>query len=330
MDEATTYQRRWWALAVMCVSLLVITLDNTILNVDLPALIRDTNASTSQLQWVIDGYTLVFAGLLLTTGAIGDRFGRKGALTAGLALFGVGSAMSGMAHTANQLAFTRAFMGIGAALIMPATLSLLSNVFSNPKERGRAIGVWAAVAGAGGSIGPLLGGLLLQHFWWGAVFLINIPVVIIAIIGGRLLLPTSRDPDAPKLDLIGAGLSIVGLVAVLWAIIEAPAKGWGDPLVAGTLLAGLIVIATFIAWELRSDHPMLDIRFFENRRFSAANAAITMVFFAMFGSMFLITQYLQTVLGFSAFEAGLRMLPMAGLMMLVAPFSPRLVERVGT
>src|SRR3954453_7240255 len=278
MDEATTYQRRWWALAVMCVSLLVITLDNTILNVALPALIRDTHASTSQLQWVIDGYTLVFAGLLLTTGAMGARFGRRGALTAGLAVFGVGSLLSAMVHSSSQLVFTRAFMGVGAALIMPATLSLLTHVFTNPKERGRAIGVWAAVAGAGGSIGPLLGGLLLQHFWWGAVFLINLPVVVIALVAGRFLLPTSKDPDAPKLDLVGAALSIVGLVAVLWAIIEAPAKGWSNPGVELPLVLGLGVIAGFVVWELRSKHPMLDIRFFQNRRFSAANAAITMVF----------------------------------------------------
>ena len=330
MDVATTYQRRWWALAVMCLSLLVITLDNTILNVALPALIRDTHASTSQLQWVIDGYTLVFAGLLLTTGALGDRFGRRGALSAGLAVFGLGSLFSALTHSPSQLVFTRAFMGIGGALIMPATLSLLTNVFTNPTERGRAIGIWAAVAGAGGSVGPLLGGLLLQHFWWGSVFLINLPVVAVALVGGRLLLPTSRDEHAPKLDLIGASLSVLGLVAVLWGIIEAPTKGWSNPSVTLALVGGLGILAAFVVWELRSDHPMLDIRFFENRRFSAANAAITMVFFAMFGSMFLITQYLQIVLGFSAFGAGLRMLPMAGVMLLVAPMAPRLAERVGT
>src|SRR2546423_12478386 len=215
MDAAAAHQRRWWALAVMCLSLLVITLDNTILNVALPALIRDTHASTSQLQWVIDGYTLVFAGLLLTTGAMGARFGRRGALTAGLVVFGVGSLFSAMAHSSSQLAFTRAFMGVGAALIMPATLSLLTNVFPNPKERGRAIGAWAAVAGAGGALGPLLGGLLLQHFWWGSVFLINVPVVIVALVGGRLLRPPSRDPDPPRPDLLGPALSVAGPVALL-------------------------------------------------------------------------------------------------------------------
>jgi EmrB/QacA subfamily drug resistance transporter len=314
----------------MCLSLLVIGLDNTILNVALPALVRDVHASTSSLQWIVDGYTLVFAGLLLTAGSLGDRFGRKGALSIGLAIFCVGSMASAMAGSANTLIFTRAFMGVGAALIMPATLSLLTNVFQNPVERARAIGVWAAVAGAGGAIGPVLGGFLLQHFWWGAVFLINVPVTIVALVAGRFVLPASKDPSAPRLDPIGAGLSILGLVSVLWAIIEAPAKGWTAPSVVIGLLVGIALLAGFVVWELTCDHPMLDVRFFRNRRFTAANAAITMVFFAMFGASFLITQYLQTVLGFSALEAGLRMLPMAIGLLLVAPMSPRLVERVGT
>jgi EmrB/QacA subfamily drug resistance transporter len=330
MDAATIHNRRWWALAVMCVSLLVITLDNTILNVALPALVRDLHASTSQLQWIVDGYTLVFAGLLLTTGSMGDRFGRKGALGIGLVVFCVGSLLSAFAGSANVLVFTRAFMGIGAALIMPATLSLLTNIFRDPKERGRAIGVWAAVAGGGGALGPVLGGFLLQHFWWGSVFLINVPVAIGALVAGRFLLPPSRDPSAPRLDPWGAVLSITGLVALLWAIIEAPTQGWSDPTVVVGFVVGLVVLAGFVVWELHCDHPMLDVRFFENRRFSAANAAITMVFFAMFGSMFLTTQYLQTVLGYSALEAGVRMLPMAAVMFVAAPIAPRIVERVGT
>jgi EmrB/QacA subfamily drug resistance transporter len=330
MDTAAIHDRRWWALAVMCVSLLVITLDNTILNVALPALVRDLHASTSQLQWIVDGYTLVFAGLLLTTGSMGDRFGRKGALGIGLAVFCVGSVLSAFSASANMLVFTRAFMGVGAALIMPATLSLLTNIFRDPKERGRAIGVWAAVAGGGGAIGPVVGGFLLQHFWWGSVFLINVPVAIGALVAGRFVLPPSRDPDAPRLDPIGALLSIGGLVALLWAIIEAPTKGWTDSSVVAGFVLGVVVLSSFVAWELHSDHPMLDVRFFENRRFSAANAAITMVFFAMFGSMFLTTQYLQTVLGYSAFQAGVRMLPMALVMFVSAPLAPRLVERIGT
>ncbi len=213
---------------------------------------------------------------------------------------------------------------------MPATLSLLTNVFRDSTERGRAIGVWAAVAGGGSAIGPVIGGFLLAHFWWGSVFLINVPVAAGALIAGRFLLPPSRDPSAPRLDPVGALLSMAGLVAVLWGIIEAPTQGWSSPLVLGSLVVGLLVVAGFVGWELHSDHPMLDVRFFKNRRFTAANAAITMVYFALFGSMFVITQYLQNVLGYSAFQAGLRHPADGRVMLVVAPSAPRLVERVGT
>ena len=330
MDQAKIHERRWWALAVLCVSLLVITLDNTILNVAIPDLLRDLGASTSQLQWIIDGYTLVFAGLLLTMGSVGDRFGRKGALMVGLAIFGIGSILSGLASGATELIFTRASMGVGAALIMPATLSLLTNIFHDPKERGRAIGVWAATAGASGALGPVLGGFLLQHFAWGSVFFVNVPVITVALVGAWFLLPSSKDADAPRLDPLGALLSIVGLVAVLWAIIEAPTGGWSSPGVYGPLVLGLGVLGLFVLWELTCEHPMLDVRFFKNRRFTAANVAVTLVFFAMFGQAFIGTQYLQTVLGFNALQAGIRSLPMAIVMVSVAPLAPRLAERVGT
>ena len=330
MESETVYDRRWWALAVLCSSLLIISLDNTILNVALPALSQQLNASTSELQWIVDGYTLVFAGLLLTAGSLGDRFGRKEFLAIGLVVFGFGSLSATFSTSSTQLGLSRAVMGVGAALIMPATLSLLTNIFRDPRERGRAIGVWAGVAGAGGAIGPVIGGFLLQHFWWGSVFLVNVPVCIAALVAGFFLLPQSRDPNAPRLDPLGALLSIVGLVLVLWAIIEAPTKGWTDSSVVLAFFAGILVLAGFVLWELHTDHPMLDVRFFENRRFTAANIAITMTFFALFGSMFLITQYLQTVLGFTALEAGLRMLPMACVMLVVAPLAPRVVERVGT
>jgi EmrB/QacA subfamily drug resistance transporter len=330
MDEARIHERRWWALAVLCASLLVITLDNTILNVAIPDLIEDLGATTSQMQWIVDGYTLVFAGLLLTFGSLGDRFGRKGALMIGLVIFGVGSLLSAMAGGATELIFTRASMGIGAAFIMPATLSLLTNIFRDPRERGRAIGIWAAVAGASGALGPIIGGFLLEHFSWGSIFFVNVPVILVAVVGAWFLLPSSKDDDAPRLDPIGAILSIVGLVAVLWAIIEAPIKGWGDPLVMGPLVGGVLVIVMFVVWELTCSHPMLDVRFFRNRRFTAANIAVTLTFFAMFGQGFIGTQYLQTVLGFSALEAGVRALPMAIVMVTVAPLAPRLVERIGT
>jgi EmrB/QacA subfamily drug resistance transporter len=330
MDDAKVHDRRWWALGVMVMSLLIISLDNTILNVAIPSLVRDLGATTSSLQWIVDGYTLVFAGLLLTTGSLGDRFGRKGALQLGMVLFGIGSAASAVAPSATVLIFTRSFMGIGAALIMPATLSLLTNVFHDPQERAFAISIWAAVASAGAAVGPVLGGFLLAHFWWGSVFLVNVPVAAIAVLLGRPLLPTSRDPDTPDLDPVGAILSVVGLVAVLWAVIQAPTVGWGDTKVIAALLGGLVVIGGFILWELGYHSPMLDIRFFRNRRFSAANLAITLTMFAMFGASFLITQYVQTVLGYSALEAGIRLAPMALAISFLSPRSPKLVERYGT
>lgn len=330
MHATEPYARRWWALFVVTGSLMVITLDNTILNVAIPSLVKDLDATTSQLQWILDGYTLVFAGLLLTAGALGDRFGRKGALQWGLVLFGLASMASSLATTADQLIITRAFMGIGAALIMPSTLSLLTNMFHEPRERAKAIGVWSACAGASGAIGPVLGGLLLRWFSWHSVFFINVPLIIVLLIAGRVLLPKSRAERAERLDPLGAVLSMAGLVVLLWGIIESPTLGLDDPKVIGTLVAGAGLLALFVAWELYTAHPMLDIRFFRNRRFSAANIAVTLVFFAMFGQMFVMNQYTQVVLGYSPLEAGLRMAPMSIVMLLVAPNAPRLVERFGT
>ncbi len=327
--EDRAHERRWWILAVLCFSLLVIVLDNSILNVAIPTIIRDLNATNSQLQWIVDSYTLVFAGLLLTAGALGDRFGRRGALQIGFVIFGLGSILSALSDSAQQLIGTRAIMGIGGALIMPATLSIITNVFP-PQERGRAIGVWAGVAGLGAALGPLTGGFLVEHFYWGSVFLVNIPIVVVGLIAGFLLIPNSKDPSAPELDPVGALLSIVGLTALLYAIIEAPSEGWGDPMIVATMATGAVLLAAFVVWERRSSHPMLDVTFFRNPRFSAASASITFTFFAMFGSIFLLTQYFQFVLGFSPLETGIRMLPFAGTMMVVAPSSSRIVERIGT
>jgi EmrB/QacA subfamily drug resistance transporter len=327
--QEKAYQRRWAILVVLCVSLLVIVLDNSILNVAIPTLIRDLDASNSQVQWMVDSYTLVFAGLLLTMGALGDRYGRRGALQAGYLLFGIGSLASAFAGSADQLIATRAFMGIGGALIMPATLSIITNVFP-PAERGRAIGVWAGTAGVGIAIGPLAGGFLLTHFYWGSIFLVNVPIVVFGLIAGFVLIPTSKDPSAPRLDPVGAGLSIVALVSIVYALIEAPTEGWTSPTTLAILGFGLLVLAVFVLWERRSDHPMLDVNFFKNRRFSAANAAITLIFFAMFGSIFLLTQYMQFTLGYSPLAAGVRLLPYAVTMMIVAPSSARVVERFGS
>ncbi len=322
------HQRRWLTLVVLCLSLVTVILGNTVLNVALPTLARELDATSTQLQWMVDAYALVFAGLLLTGGALGDRFGRKGALQIGLAIFGTGSLLSTMATTADHLIATRALMGVGAALVMPATLSILTNVFP-PQERAKAIAIWAGLAGSGAAIGPIAGGWLLEHFWWGSVFLLNVPVVIVALAAGRVLVPRSSDPAHPPLDPRGALLSVVGLGALLYAIIEAPSHGWTDVRTVLAFAFAVAVLATFGWWERRAEHPMLDLDLFRDRRFTAASAAITLTFFAMFGTFFLLTQYLQLVVGYSAFQAGLRTLPMALSMMVVAPSSARVVERFG-
>lgn len=327
--ESRSYHLRWWILGVLCLSLLAIIVDNTILNVALPTIVRDLDASNSQLQWMVDSYTLVFAGLLLTAGSLGDRFGRRGALQVGMVVFGLGSVLSAFADTPNQLIVTRGVMGIGGAFIMPATLSIITNVFP-PEERGRAIGLWAAIAGVAGALGPISGGLLLEHFYWGSIFWVNIPIVAIALFAGFSLIPTSRDPSKPALDPVGAVLSIIGLVALVYGIIQAPDTGWTDPSILGTFAVSAVVLAVFALWERRSSSPMLDVTFFRNPRFSAASAGITLIFFAMFGSVFLLTQHLQFIMDYSPLQAGVRMLPFAATMLVIAPNSPRFVERFGT
>jgi EmrB/QacA subfamily drug resistance transporter len=324
-----SYRQRWWILGVLNLSLLVIVVDNSILNIALPTLQKDLGATTSQLQWIVDAYTLVFASLLLTAGTLGDRFGRRGALQFGMIIFGLGSLASAFATTPGQLIFTRAFSGIGAAFIMPATLSIITNVFP-PEERGRAIALWAAIAGVAVALGPISGGFLLQHFYWGSVFLVNVPIVIVALLAGAFIMPTSRDPSKPPLDLPGAFLSIVGLVTLVYAIIEAPDRGWGSTETLATFAVAFVVLGVFFAWERHTPNPMLDTSFWKNPRFSGASAGIMLLFFAMFGSLFLLTQYLQIVMGYTALQAGIRLLPMALTMLIVAPLSARIVERVGT
>jgi EmrB/QacA subfamily drug resistance transporter len=304
-------------------------MDNTIVNVALPSIRTDLGASTGQLQWIVDAYILVFAGLLLTMGALGDRFGRRGALSIGLLIMGVSSVASSFATSPDQLIATRAIMGVGAALVMPGTLSILTNVFTDPRERAKAIAIWTATAGMAVAIGPVTGGWLLEHFWWGSVFLVNVPVVVVAVALGQLFVPTSRDPSAPRIDVLGALLSIAGLVALVYAIIEGP-NGWTEPNVVGGFVLAVVLLTGFVAWELRTPQPMLDMRFFENPRFSAASAAIGLTFFAMFGTMFLLTQFLQSVLGYTPLETGVRFLPMAATMMVLAPNSTRLVDRLGS
>ncbi len=328
------YRRRWMTLAVLCISLMVIGLDNTILNVALPTLSHTKNAgglgaSGSSLQWIVDAYTLVFAGLLLTMGSLGDRFGRYKFLTIGLVIFGTGSILSAFAVSSAMLIATRSLMGVGGACIMPGTLSILSNVFRNPAERAKAIGVWAGVSALGVGIGPVAGGALLTHFWWGSVFLVNVPIVIVALVLGFFFVPDSSDKTTPRLDPVGAGLSIVTLFALLWAIIEAPNHGWTSPEIITAFVAGAVFLTCFLLWEMKSSSPMLDLHFFQNPRFSAASGAIMLVFLALFGTIFLLTQYLQTVLGYSTLKAGAILIPQSAALMTFAFLSPRWVVRFG-
>jgi EmrB/QacA subfamily drug resistance transporter len=329
-DSERAHERRWWTLAVLCLSLTVISIDNTILNVALPSIVESLNARGSELQLLIDGYTIVFACLLLTAGSLGDKLGRKGILTAGLALFGTFSALAAFSTSSHMLIGARALMGIGGACIYPSTLSILTNTFHDNRERGRAIGIWAGVSGLGVAIGPLAGGLLVEHFWWGSVFLVNVPICIVAIVAGHFFVPTTtRDADR-ALDPLGALFSILGLMGLLFAIIEVPDRGLSDPTVLVALGAGLVFLAAFAWWETHTESPMLDLHFFQNPRFTAASATITLTFFALYGSTFLLTQYFQFVLGYSPFKAGLLTAPVAIGIMATAPQAPKLVERIGT
>jgi EmrB/QacA subfamily drug resistance transporter len=321
---------RWVALGVLCTSLLAIVVDNTIVNVALPTLVRELGADLSELQWVVDAYTLVFAGLLLVAGALGDRYGRRRTLLAGLAVFGAASAAAAYAGGVEALIVARAVMGAGAAFIMPATLSLLISVFPNPRERATAIGIWAATAGLGVALGPVAGGVLLDHFWWGSIFIVNVPLCAAALLVGRRVVPESRDAAARRIDWTGAALSSTGLVVLVWAIIEAPEKGWTAPAVLGAGALAAAALAAFVLQQRRAAEPLLDVRLFRNPRFTAASLMIMVLFFALFGFLFLSTQYLQFVLGYSPSAAGVRVLPYAGAMIVFASVSARLVDRFGT
>jgi EmrB/QacA subfamily drug resistance transporter len=330
LEGAGPNPRRWQILAVLCVSLFVIVMDNTIVNVALPTLARELDAGTSSLQWIVDAYTLVFAGLLLAAGGLGDRFGRKGALLAGLALFGAFSAAGALASSSGQLISARAVMGVGAALIFPTTLAIVVNVFTEPRERAAAIGIWTAIAGVGVALGPISGGWLLEHFSWGSVFLVNVPVTVAGIVGTLVLVPRSRDPRAPRLDLPGLALSIAGVTLLVWSLIEAPSHGWISGTTIGGIAGAVALLSVFAWWELRTPAPLLDVHLFRNMRFTAASLAITLGFFALFGFIFLVTQYLQLVKGYSALQAGVRTLPFAITMVVAAVSSPKVVQRIGT
>ncbi len=328
--EPAVHQHRWRILAVLCLTVFVIVLDGTIVNVALPTLVRELGATNSQLQWIVDSYVLVFAGLLIAAGSIADRFGRKGVMQTGLVLFGSFSALAALSDSPGELIAWRAAMGAGAALLFPATLAILVNVFTDERERAGAIAVWAATAGVAVALGPVTGGFLLEHFWWGSVLMINVPVVAVALIAIARIVPTSRDATIHRFDPVGTVASIAGIGVLVWAVIEGPEHGWTSPTSLAAFAAAGALLAGFVVWERRIDHPLLDVRVFANRRFTAGSLAIMFAFFALFGFVFVVTQYFQFVRGYGTLEAGVRTVPFALFTGTMAPLSARLVRRFGT
>ncbi len=321
------HPRRWLILGILCVCLVLIVASVSSLNIAIPPIQQGLGATQTEIQWIVDAYALVFAGLLLPAGALGDRFGRKWTLLFGLAVFAVASSVAAAADSPTQLIAMRAVMGIGAAFIMPSTLSLVTSVFPQ-RERPKAIAVWAGFAGAGGAIGVVASGLLLEKFWWGSVFFITVPIAVAAAVAIALVVPNSRDPDGHPLDPFGSVFSIIGLSSLVFAIIEGPARGWGSAVVVGGFVAAILGLVAFVLWELRTAHPMLDPRYFRIPRFRMGASVITTAFFAMFGMFFVLSQYFQFVKGYSPLETGVATLPSAVMMIIVAPRAVLLQQRL--
>lgn len=326
---ALSPRHRRVVLLTLCLAAFTINLDTTIVNVTLPTLVRDLGASTRQLQWIVDSYNLVFAALVLAAGSVSDRLGRKGALLAGLAVFAIGSLFGSRAGSPGQLIAVRGLIGIGAAVIFPATLSILTNVFTERSERARAIGLWGAMTGVGVAAGPITGGWLLEHFWWGSVFVAIVPVAAVVAALTVLWVPSSRDPNTPRLDLLGLALSTAVIGMLVFTIIEAPEVGWLTvrTLASFAVVAGLLVV--FVRWERRVTEPMLDVDLFRNLRFTAASGSVTVSFFALFGFIFMVTQYFQFLKGYSPFSTGLRLLPVALSVGAASIYGCKLAVRLG-
>lgn len=314
---------------MLAAALALISLDNTIVNVALPTLQEVLGATTAELQWVVDAYSVIFAGTLLLAGSLGDRFGRRRALVIGLVIFGAGSLVAGFATSADILIACRAVMGIGGAFIMPSTLSILVQVFTEPRERAQAIGIWAAVAGAAVAIGPILGGLLLEVTSWHAIFWVNPPLVVLALLATLALVPESRDPSKPRLDPLGAVLSTIGIIAFVVTVIEVPDQGFSAVTIGSTITA-IVFITAFVCWERKAPRPLLPMSLFTNRLFTVAIITVALVYGALMGVMFFLPQFLQLVQGNSPLQSGVAMLPAAGGLFLASLFSPRWAERFGT
>ncbi|WP_370420186.1 MFS transporter [Streptomyces sp. QH1-20] len=322
---------RWVILGVICLAQLTVLLDNTVLNVAIPSLTEEMGAATSDIQWMINAYSLVQAGLLLTAGSAADRYGRKKLLALGLGLFGIGSLLAGLAETTGQLIAARAGMGVGGALLMTTTLAVIVQVFDED-ERAKAIGLWGAVSSLGFAAGPLVGGAMLNHFWWGSIFLINVPVALLGLVAVLKLVPESKNPTGDRPDLLGALLSTIGMTCVVFAIISGPEHGWTSGRVLLSAGIGVIALALFALWERRVPFPMLDMHFFRNRRFVGAVAGGILVAFGMGGSLFLLTQHLQLVLGYDPLATGLRMSPLALVIVALnlTGVGARLLPKLGT
>jgi EmrB/QacA subfamily drug resistance transporter len=329
-SASTIDTKRWYTLIVLAMCTLVISVDNTILNVALPTITNKLGASASQLQWVIDSYTMVFACLLLVAGVLGDRFGRRLMLIAGLAWFGLFAIYSALGTSPGHLIAGRGLMGLGAAFIFPSTLSILTTSFPDPGERAKAIGVWASVSSLSMVIGPLSGGILVDHFGWHSVFLVNVPFCMIGIVGALLYVPKGQREKSAPLDPIGALLSILAVGALLLAIIQAPDWGWTSVGVIGSTVAAVAFAIGFVRWERSYSHPMIDMSLFANRMFSSASLAVTLTFFASFGASLLSTVFFQSIQGFSALRTGMMMMPVAVAMMLLGPNVAKMVRRFGT
>ena len=323
------YARRWWVLAALCLSLLGVMLANSSLNMALPMMAKDLTLDQLQLTWIVNIYTLVFASLLFTAGALGDRYGRKLALQIGLGIFIGGSLYAGfLAQTGTELIIARAIMGVGGALVMPTTLSIINTTFPR-SQRARAVAVWSAVAGIGMMVGSIISGLLLEYFSWHSVFLFSAVVAVIGLVANQLLTHESVDESHSPIDWLGGLLSTVGLFGVVYGITEVPSTGLGDHLVLGSLIGGVVALAAFILWELKAKSPMLDVRLFKNKAFATSSLTLTLVFLAMSGVFFSLSQLIQLILGFSALESSLAMIPMMLPMMAVSPMVPNIVKKIG-
>src|SRR6478752_5579356 len=326
----STMRSKPMILVALLLAAFVINLDTTIVNVALPALVRELHATTTQLQWVVDAYNLVFAALLLTFGSLSDRFGRKGMLLAGLTVFGAASLVGGFTTSPAQLIAARAVMGLGAAVTFPATLSLISNVFTQRRERARAIGLWGAIAGVAIALGPIVGGWLLESFSWTSIFIAMAPVAAAAMALVAVSVPASKNPESARVDLAGLALSAATMGLLVFTIIEAPDYGWTSVRSLIGFAVSAVLLAAFIGWERRIAHPMLDVRLFRNMRFSAASGAVTVAFFTLFGFIFLITQFFQFVKGYGPLSTGVHLLPVALSVGIGSVAGTQLAVRVGT